>query len=82
MIVHEGHEGRRLNIPGQVPEDFANAVATLLILGIAGAPTWDLIYSHAPEKSLAWIEGILKANDTSGLVHSDLRWWEYQLRGH
>jgi hypothetical protein len=74
--------GRRLHIPDGVPEDFAHAVATVLLLGIAGGHTWDLIYGHPVETSLAWIEEILEANDHSGLVHSDLEWWEHQLRGH
>jgi hypothetical protein len=75
-------DGRRLRIPGNVPEEFANAVATVLLLGIAGSGAWDLIYHPSPEESLAWIKGILKANDSVGLVHPDIRWWEYQLRGH
>lgn len=75
-------EERRLHIPGDVPEDFADAVATVLLLGIAGGSAWDKIYRHSPEKSLAWIASILRANDTAGLVHSDLDWWERQLRGH
>jgi hypothetical protein len=75
-------EERRLHIPGDVPEDFADAVATVLLLGIAGGSAWDKIYRHPPEKSLAWIARILRANDTAGLVHSDLDWWERQLRGH
>jgi hypothetical protein len=73
---------RRLHIPGQVPEDFAHAVVTVLLFGIAGGNAWDRIYSHTPDESLAWIDNILKANDTSGLVHSDIGWWEHQLRGH
>ena len=73
---------RRLHIPGDVPEDFAHAVATVLLLGIAGGNTWEMIYQHPLETSLTWIEGILNANDPSGLVHPDLEWWEYQLRGH
>jgi hypothetical protein len=73
---------RRLHIPGEVPEDFANAVVTVLLFGIAGGNAWDRIYSHSPDESLAWIGNILKANDTSGLVHSDIQWWEHQLRGH
>ncbi len=73
---------RRLHIPRDVPEDFANAVATILILGIAGAHAWEKIYVHPPEKSLEWIESILKSNDLSGLVHSEIEWWEHQLLGH
>jgi hypothetical protein len=73
---------RRLNIPGEVPEEFANAVVTVLLFGIAGGNAWDRIYSPTPDESLAWIDNILKANDTSGLVHSDIQWWEHQLRGH
>ncbi len=73
---------RRLHIPKEVPEDFANAVATVLVLGIAGAHAWNHIYLHPPEKSLRWIRGILRSNDLTGLVHSDIRWWENQLRGH
>jgi hypothetical protein len=73
---------RRLHIPQEVPEDFANAVVTVLLFGIAGGNAWDRIYSHTPDESLAWIGNILKANDTSGLVHSDIQWWEHQLRGH
>lgn len=73
---------RRLHIPSEIPEDFANAVATILILGIAGAHAWDKIYFHPPEKSLEWIESILKSNDLSGLVHSEIEWWEHQLLGH
>ena len=30
---------RRLHIPGEVPEDFANAVVTILLFGIAGEET-------------------------------------------
>lgn len=75
-------EERRLRIPGDVPEDFADAVATVLLLGIAGGAAWDKIYRHPPEISLAWIASILRANDTAGLVHSDLDWWQHQLRGH
>jgi len=73
---------RRLQVPRNVPEDFAQAVATVLLLGIAGGETWDMIYRHPPERSLAWIEDILNANDTAGLVHPDLDWWKHQLRGH
>jgi hypothetical protein len=73
---------RRLHIPGDVPEDFANSVVTILLLGIAGGNAWDKIFNQPPQRSLAWISGILKANDTSGLVHSDLKWWEYQVMGH
>ncbi|MDQ7785090.1 MAG: hypothetical protein RDU20_19550 [Desulfomonilaceae bacterium] len=73
---------RRLHIPSDVPEDFAQAVATVLLLGIAGAEAWDTIYRHPPETSLAWIQDILDANDVDGLVHPDLGWWENQLRGH
>jgi len=43
---------------------------------------WDTIYNHPPETSLAWIESILKANDTSGMVRPDIQWWGHQLRGH
>lgn len=75
-------EERRLLIPAQVPEDFANAVATIMLLGIAGSGVWDRIFSHPPEQSLQWIDGILKANDLQGLVHSDIDWWELQLKGH
>lgn len=80
--VSEMASERRLHIPGNVPEDFAHAVATVLLLGVAARDMWDTIYSHPPETSLAWIEGILKANDTSGMVHPDLAWWDHQLRGH
>jgi len=73
---------RRLHIPKDVPEDFANAVATLLLLGIAGAQAWDKIYIHPPETSLDWIERILASNDMTGLVHTDIEWWGYQLGGH
>jgi len=73
---------RRLHIPGNVPEDFAHAVATVLLLGMAGRPTWDVIYSHPPETSLVWIEGILRSNDPAGLVHPEMEWWEHQVRGH
>lgn len=73
---------RRLNIPKNVPEEFAHAVATVLLIGMAAGTAWDSIYSHPPDISLAWIEGILEANDSSGLVHPDLKWWEYQVRGH
>lgn len=73
---------RRLNIPSHIPEDFAQAVATVLILGAAARAVWDSIYSHPPETSLSWIEAILEANDPWGLVHTDLSWWEHQLRGH
>lgn len=73
---------RRLHIPGNIPEDFAQAVATILLLGIAGGNTWDMIYRHPPETSLSWIAGILNANERAGLVHPDIEWWEHQLRGH
>ncbi len=74
--------GRRLNIPSHVPEDFAHAVATVLLLGIAGDDQWDRIYRHPPERSLEWIKGILDLNEISGLVHADIRWWENQVKGH
>jgi len=74
--------GPQLHIPSVIPEDFAQAVATVLLLGFAARENWDAIYRHPPDESLAWIEGILKANDTSRLVHSDLEWWKHQLRGH
>jgi len=73
---------RRLHIPSYVPEEFAHAVATVLLLGIAGGQAWDMIYHHPPDVSLAWIADILKSNDSTGLVHTDLEWWEHQLRGH
>jgi len=73
---------RRLHIPGNIPADFAQAVVTILLLGVAGGNVWDLIYSHPPETSLGWIKGILGANDPGGLVHPELEWWEYQVRGH
>lgn len=73
---------RQLHIPGDVPPDFANAVATILLLGVAGGQAWELIYRHPVETSLSWIERILDANDPEGLVHPDLEWWEHQLRGH
>jgi hypothetical protein len=73
---------RQLRIPGDVPEDFANAVVTALLLGIAATHQWDVIYRHPPETSLPWIENILKINDTSSMMHTDLNWWRYQLRGH
>ena len=73
---------RRLVIPKHVPEDFAHAVATVLLLGIAGGDLWESLYEHPPEISLSWIEAILSANETWGLVHSDLGWWECQLNGH
>ncbi len=73
---------RQLRIPGDVPEDFANSVVTLLLLGIAAAHQWDVIFFYPPEKSLNWISAILKVNDTAGMTHTDLQWWEYQLLGH
>jgi hypothetical protein len=73
---------RQLHIPADVPEDFANAVATVLLLGIAGSGVWDLIFQPPPDTSLAWIEGILRANNSRGLVHPQLQWWELQVRGH
>jgi hypothetical protein len=73
---------RLLNIPKNVPEAFAHAVATVLLLGIGAGKAWDSIYSHPPDVSLAWIEGILEANDPAGLVHADFEWWEHQVRGH
>ncbi len=75
-------EGRRLNIPSYVPEQFAHAVATVLMLGIAGGDQWDEIYDTPPEKSLFWIKGILDANELTGLAHSDIKWWERQIHGH
>ncbi len=74
--------GRRLHIPGDVPEDFAHAVATILLLGIAGGDLWDRIYRYPPEQSLEWIKGILRSNETSGLVRADVDWWENQVKGH
>jgi len=74
--------GRRLHIPGDVPEDFAHAVATVLLLGIAGDDMWDCIYRIHPRRSLTWIDGILKANETSQMVHPDIQWWEHQVLGH
>ncbi len=76
------HADGQLRIPCDVPEDFANAVVTLLLLGIAAAHQWDLIYCYPPEKSLPWIKGILKMNDTSVMTHTNVEWWEHQLRGH
>ena len=75
-------EGRQLRIPADVPEDFANAVATVLLLGTAAASQWERIHRHPPQRSLGWIKAILMANDTSGMVHAELKWWEHQLRGH
>ncbi len=75
-------EDRQLRIPAEIPEDFANAVATILLLGTAAASQWDRIHRHPLQKSLNWIDAILKANDTAGMVHADLSWWEHQLRGH
>ena len=73
---------RQLHIPGDVPQDFANAVATILLLGIGGGDLWNSIYSHPPEQSLEWIEGILSANESTGLVYPSIEWWEYQVLGH
>jgi hypothetical protein len=73
---------RRLNIPKNVPEQFAHAVVTVLLLGMAAGAAWDVIYGPPPEVSLAWIEGILAANDPAGLVHPDIQWWEHQVLGH
>ncbi len=73
---------RRLVIPNEVPEDFAHAVATLLLLGIAGGSLWEKIFRYAPDVSLQWIGAILRSNERRGLVHTDLSWWECQLRGH
>jgi len=75
-------EARRLFIPGQVPEEFADAVATILLLGVAGRDLWDRILMAPPEKALAWIRGILDANETAGLVHADIQWWRHQVYGH
>jgi hypothetical protein len=74
--------GRHLRIPREIPEDFADAVATLLILGMARREVWDTIYQVRPEKALAWIRAILEANELSGLLHPDMLWWENQVRGH
>ncbi len=74
--------GRRLHIPRSVPEDFAQAVVTVLLLGIAGGDAWDCIYGYPPESSLAWIEDILNANETTGLVRCEMAWWENQVKGH
>ncbi|MEW6140924.1 MAG: hypothetical protein AB1733_22100 [Thermodesulfobacteriota bacterium] len=74
--------GRRLHIPRDIPEDFADAVATVLLLGLAAREVWDQIYQYPVDTSLAWIQEILAANDSSDLVHADLEWWERQLRGH
>ncbi|MEW6349645.1 MAG: hypothetical protein AB1646_11335 [Thermodesulfobacteriota bacterium] len=73
---------RRLHVPQSVPEDFAQAVATILLLGMAGRDAWDEIFMHPPEVSLSWVRGILGSNDSYGLVHADMQWWEHQLRGH
>lgn len=73
---------RRLVIPIGVPEGFAHAVATVLLLGIAGRDLWDHIYQYHPDVALAWIEAILRSNESWGLVHSDIEWWECQLKGH
>jgi hypothetical protein len=73
---------RRLYIPSFVPEEFGNAVAVVLLLGIAGSETWDRIFIHPPEQSLAWIEHILESNEKARLMHTDIRWWDYQIRGH
>lgn len=74
--------GRRLHIPGSVPEDFAQAVATVLLLGMAGGDAWDCIFRYPPTSSLTWIRDILNSNETEGLVRSDIEWWEKQLKGH
>ncbi len=73
---------RRLFIPTEVPEDFANAVATVLLLGIAAGAAWDQIYRYNADESLAWIGSILESNDLTGMVHTDMNWWESQIRGH
>lgn len=73
---------RRLLIPRYVPEDFADAAATILILGIADRSAWECLYSYPADTSLSWIRSILEANAKQGLVHSELKWWENQLRGH
>jgi hypothetical protein len=73
---------RRLYVPSFVPKDFGNAVATVLLLGIAGGDAWDQIFIHPPEKSLAWIEHILESNEKAHLMHADITWWERQIRGH
>jgi len=75
-------EARRLFIPRHVPEDFADAVATILLLGMAGRDLWDRILVAPPDKALAWIRGILDANETAGLVHADIEWWRHQVYGH
>lgn len=73
---------RRLLIPHNIPEDFAHAAATILILGMADRSAWDCLYSYPAEISLAWIRGILEANPKQGLLHAEPMWWENQLRGH
>ncbi len=75
-------EDRQLRIPSDVPEDFANAVVTVLLLGTAAASQWDRIHRQPLQKSLNWIKAIIWANDTAGMVHADPVWWEHQLRGH
>ena len=75
-------EQRRLVIPQNVPEDFANAVATVLMLGIASRAAWEHIYQYTAEQSMEWIAGILEYNDLTGLVHTDLTWWRSQITGH
>jgi hypothetical protein len=75
-------DGRRLHIPDSVPEEFAQAVATILLLGIAGQQIWEEIYRYPPETSLTWIEEILEANDSDGLLHPSIEWWENQVLGH
>lgn len=83
MVDQQTDEGgRQLYVPGDVPPDFAHAVATILLLGIAPKELWDRVYKYPPDKSIAWVGAILGANDVSGLVHSDIHWWEHQLRGH
>jgi hypothetical protein len=81
-VEEESSNARLLHIPSEVPEDFAQAVATFLILGTASQDMWDRVFLESPEKSLGWIDGILRANLTFGLLHPDLRWWEHQVRGH
>ncbi|MFH0821746.1 MAG: hypothetical protein V2B18_03275 [Pseudomonadota bacterium] len=73
---------RQLKVPMHVPEDFAQSVTTILILGFGGTGAWDVILVHPPGSALGWIRDILRMNEMEGLVHPEIEWWERQIQGH
>jgi hypothetical protein len=57
-----------------VPEDSAQSVGTILLHGVAGRESREQIFRHSPEVAIAWVRGILGANDTYALAHTDIQW--------